>query len=419
MDARSIDTANRAAGSRDAMRSKAPELLFLSHCVPNPPDKGEKIRAFHLLENLLRHYRVHVVCFTRNPDDIPHAKALEERCESVYVELLPPKTALLKAGMRFALGGSLTAGYFSSARLGKHLARFQKSSIAATIVFSSAMAHYAPAGIPILIDMVDVDSEKWMQYSEMRKPGFLYRWEGSRLREVERQVAMQAGCTFLTTAQERALLERIAPGARVRAIENGVDFEFFHPERSPAAPPSPPYVVFVGVMDYYPNADACCWFADHVMPKLRQRAPECEFWIVGRSPSPAIDRLGSRKGIRVVGGVPDVRPYVAGARAVVAPLRIARGVQNKVLEALAMGKPVLASDSVCRTLGELPVGVTRCDQPEDYLDPIAALTTAPASTWEPSIREGARSRFQWASNMQVFLSELEAHAKLPRNGHTA
>lgn len=392
---------------------KAPEILFLSHCVPNPPDKGEKIRAYHLLDQLLGHYRVHLVCFTRNPEDVAHAHALKERCESVYVELLPA-TALLNAGVRFALGRSLTTAFYRSRRMEQRLSKFRTSAIAATVVFSSVMANYAPAGIPMLIDMVDVDSEKWMQYGEMRSLGFLYRLECLRLRAVEREAALRANCTFLTTAQEQVLLETIAPGARVRAIENGVDFEFFDPRRVAADGQQRPSVAFVGVMDYYPNADACCWFADHVIPALRARVPEYEFVIVGRNPSAAVERLGKREGIRVLGGVPDVRPYIAGARAVVAPLRIARGVQNKVLEALAMGKPVLASDPVCRTFGEqLPVGVTRCWTARDYVEGIEKLAGEPSVDWQAAIRESAQNRFQWESNMRPFLTEMEAQIRQP------
>jgi sugar transferase (PEP-CTERM/EpsH1 system associated) len=327
----------------------------------------------------------------------------------VYVELLPGKAALLKAGLGFVKGGSLTTTYYSSRRLEEHLKRFENAGIAAAVVFSSAMASYAPEGIPLLVDMVDVDSEKWSQYGELRWPGFLYRREAARLREVERRFAMRASCTFLTTEQERRILEKIAPGSRVRAIENGVDFDFFNPERCGAAEPAgAAYVAFVGVMDYFPNADACCWFAGQVMPELVRRVPGVEFWIVGRNPSRAVARLCERQGIRVVGGVPDVRPYVAGARAVVAPLRIARGVQNKVLEALAMGKPVLASDAVCRSFGGVPEGVIRCQTAEDYLKAVEKLAPEPAPQWHESIRNSARERFQWENNMQAFLSELES-----------
>lgn len=395
--------------SCSAYQSSSREILFISHCVPNPPDKGEKIRAYHLLRQLLPRYRVHLVCFTRNPADIAHAHALQSSCASVYVELLPPKQALLRAGFHFAFGQSLTTGYYRSPKLQNHLRKFSGSSIAATVAFSSAMVPYAPQGIPLVIDMVDVDSEKWEQYGDMRFPGFLYRTEAARLRKVERAAALRAGCTFLTTTQERHLLESIAPGARVRAIENGVDLSFFDPARvTPhSGPQNRPYVAFVGVMDYFPNADACRWFATSVLDTLRRRIPDCEFAIVGRDPSPDVKKLGELPGVRVIGPVPDVRPYVAGARAVVVPLRIARGVQNKVLEALAMGKPVLASEAVCRTLGQLPPGVTQCLSPGDYADAIAAIDNGPRG-WQSAIREGVRHRFEWDSNMRVVLEELEA-----------
>jgi sugar transferase (PEP-CTERM/EpsH1 system associated) len=278
---------------------------------------------------------------------------------------------------------------------------------AATVAFSSAMTPYAPATIPLYTDMVDVDSEKWFDYGRVRFGGFLYRIEGSRLRQVERECTARARCTWITTRQERNILEGIAPGSTVRDIENGIDTEYFDPSlvRVPHELAGRQIALFVGAMDYYPNVDACCRFALEILPELRKRAPRLEFFIVGRDPNRAVRRLGALPGVTVTGTVPDVRPYVAAARVSVASLRVARGMQNKVLEALSMGKRVLASPAVCATFGSnLPVGIFPCASSADYAD---ALSSLPDNEWEPEIRRGVEQRFSWSALSHQVYTDLE------------
>ena len=192
-------------------------------------------------------------------------------------------------------------------------------------------------------------------------------------------------------------------------MENGVDFDYF----DPLLPHDPPdlhrrFVVFVGAMDYYPNADAACWWASHVFPQVRRRQPDMEFFVVGRNPTRAVRRLAGQPGITVTGAVADVRPYLSAAEAVVAPLRIARGIQNKVLEALAMGKRTLASAAVCDTFGqELPLGIVPCRSPQDYLRFFQQGRTASTGS-SAAIRGAARRRFSWNTNLQTLTAELES-----------
>ena len=315
------------------------DILFLSHCVPNPPDKGEKIRAYHELVQLAASYRVHLACFARNSSEMAHANELRGRCASVYVEPLATRTGFARSALNYVAGGSLVGSYYGSRRLGQYVKSLSSRPLAAALVYSSVMSQYAPPEIPVILDMVDVDSEKWMQYGRMRRMGVLYHTEGRRLRRIEADAASKAARTLLSTRNEARLLESIAPGAHVRSMENGVDFDYF----DPSAPCRPldlrkRFVVFVGAMDYYPNADAACWFAAEVFPEIRRRQKDMELLIVGRNPTPAVRRLDAQPGIMVTGAVDDVRPYVNAAETVIAPLRIARGIQNKVLEALAMGK---------------------------------------------------------------------------------
>jgi len=385
------------------------DILFLSHCVPNPPDKGEKIRAYHELAHLAERYRVHLACFARSRAEMEDALALKDRCASVYVESLEAGRSLAGAGLRYLAGGCLTASFYGSRRMRRHIRSLAARPISVSVAYSSAMAQYAPAGIPLLLDMVDVDSEKWLQYGRMRRPGVLYRIEGRRLRRLEAAFVSRAACTFVSTRNEVRLLESFAPAADIHCMENGVDFARFDP--SAAGEPLPElrgrrFVAFVGAMDYYPNRDAACWFASRVFEPLRQRRPEVEFIAVGRNPSAEVRRLAGRPGIAVTGAVEDVRPYLQAAEAVVAPLRIARGIQNKVLEALAMGKCVLASPAVCETFGgKLPAGVVRCNSERDYLEFLSSGRQGPSGV---EIRGEARRRFAWDSNLAEIGAALES-----------
>ncbi|MGH9611523.1 MAG: TIGR03087 family PEP-CTERM/XrtA system glycosyltransferase [Bryobacteraceae bacterium] len=387
------------------------DLLYLAHCVPNPPDKGERIRAFYELNRLVERHRVHLVCFARSEADERNARALEDRCASVYVERHRSKIALSLAAVRFGLGGCLTTSFYRSRRMWEHVQSLaRRVRLGASIIYSSAMAPYTPDGVPFLLDLVDVDSEKWMQYARTRFPGFAYRVEGGRLRRVETDYAKRSHFTYLSTNQELTVFRGFAPEALVECLENGVDFERFNP----SLPLSPPelrdrsFLVFVGAMEYFPNADGVGWFAREVFPKLRRQVPGLEFFIVGRDPTPAVLRLGQEDGVAVTGAVDDIRPYVASARAVVAPLRIARGIQNKVLEGLAMGKPVFASSAICQTFApELPMGVISCPTPEDFVASIAAQLP-PRACVDSAIREAAMRRFSWDRNLDLLSAALDS-----------
>jgi sugar transferase (PEP-CTERM/EpsH1 system associated) len=395
------------SGRQDARRDR--HLLFLSHCVPNPPQKGEKIRAFHLLSQLVEKYSVHLVCFAKRRSEIEDARQLEACCSSVYVEPLPRKLALAGAAVKFAVGGCLTTSFYGSKTIRRHVESLRKFPVFATVAYTSAMAQYAPEDIPMILDMVDVDSEKWLEYASARWPGWAYRVESKRLRRLESQYARRATCTFFSTVPEKDLFQEFAPGPRALCMENGVDFDYFNPLLSPPTADlgGRNFVVFVGEMDYYPNVDAARWFANGIFAEVRKRQPNLEFFVVGRNPVAAVRRLAELDGVTVTGAVPDIRPYVTSARTAVAPLRIARGIQNKVLEALALGKPVLVSSAVSKTFGsDLPAGVIPCSSEQEFID---TLENIGSRSCEPDarIRNEARNRFTWDTNCQALLLEVE------------
>lgn len=372
------------------------ELLYLSHCVPNPPDKGEKIRAYHELNALAARHRVHLSCFAHSEKEMEDARALLDRCASVYVAPLFPRALhLVRAGVRFAAGGSLMDAFYSSRRFSADLLELLESRpVRAAVVYTAVMAPFVPAGMPFVLDMADVDSEKWRAYAGQRKPRFLFQTEAERLARLEAREARRARTVLVTTAAEREALMRLAPEARCEVMENGVDTDYFDPSRCPEDPrlARRRYLLFCGQLDYFPNAQGIADFARHVFPSLRRRDPHLELIIVGRNPAPRVLALASLEGVEVAGTVDDVRPYYRHALATVVPLKIARGIQNKVLESLAMDRPVLASPEVCRTLGaELPRGVACCASTEDY----AALPEA------RGIRREAMRRFSWKDNLRA------------------
>jgi glycosyltransferase involved in cell wall biosynthesis len=249
----------------------------------------------------------------------------------------------------------------------------------------------------VILDMSDVDSEKWFQYAAMRRGAFLFAAEGRRLRQEEILYTARARHTIVMTAQERNLLRSFSPSATISYVENGVDFDSFDPA-SVSPPPglrSRKFLAFIGYMDYYPNVQAVVWFADHVFGCLQKRIPDLEFAIVGRNPRASVLALARRPGIWVAPQPSDVRPYLMASAGVVAPLHLARGIQNKVLEALAMGKTVFASTPICSTFGpDLPAGIVQCRDTAEFIRRISAVSLRPAAS-DPSIRAAAQARFSW------------------------
>lgn len=384
------------------------ELLYLSHCVPWPPNKGEKIRAYHELTALAERRRVHLSCFARTEEEFAEARKLLDRCASVYcAPLFPFSLHLARAGLRFLTGDSLNDAFYSSRRFSQELlALLESRPIGGAVAYTAVMAPFVPSGMPFVLDMTDVDSEKWLAYARYRKPSVLFETEAKRLVRLETAQARRARLTLLTTAAERETLLRLDASLRCEVMENGVDFDFFAPERAPEDPrlAARQYLLFCGTLDYFPNEQGIAEFARNIFPQLRQREPALELWIVGRNPTPRILALGAIPGVEVAGTVDDVRPYYRYAHATVVPLSIARGIQNKVLESLAMDKPVLASPAVCQTFGgSLPEGVRCCRTAEDYAAPLAGK----------DIRRSAKQRFSWKKNLAVLERAVAALEREP------
>ncbi|HWZ70238.1 MAG TPA: TIGR03087 family PEP-CTERM/XrtA system glycosyltransferase, partial [Casimicrobiaceae bacterium] len=271
-------------------------------------------------------------------------------------------------------------------------------------------------GVRTVVDFVDMDSAKWDAYAQ-RRPwpvAALYRREAQRLLAFEKLVAARAEASLFVTREEARLLSQAAPGCanRIVAIENGVDSEYFSPSHvfeSPFAAGEHP-IVFTGTMDYWPNVDAVAWFAREVLPQIRQHDARARFHIVGMNPNSQVRALQG-DAVSVAGRVDDVRPYLGHARAVVAPLRVARGIQNKVLEAMAMGRPTVVT-SACAAVLTARAGVEL-----ETADDASAFAAKVLAVMDPQRGDGmgrqARARiladYAWSSRL-ARLDDLFARA---------
>lgn len=398
------------------------ELLFLAHRIPYPPNKGDKIRSYYLLKHLSRHFRVHVGAFVDDQDDWKHVEALSGMV-SGELKLLPlqPGAARLRSAGGLISGEPLTLPYYQDDAMQDWVARLIAAHpIRQAVVFSSAMAQYLEAypDIRRIVDFVDIDSDKWRQYAERKTwpMSWVYRREARTLLEYERHIAASfAAATFVSDA-EAALFKQLAPecAERVGYYNNGVNLDYFSAnwEFDDPYPAGVRALVFTGAMDYWANVDAVSWFAREVLPAVRARFPDAHFYIVGSRPTPAVLALAG-EGITVTGGVPDVRPYIAHAALSVAPLRIARGIQNKVLEAMAMSKPVVVSPQALEGITAHPAHEVILA--EDAAAFAAAITAQLASPDE-AIGQAARHCVERLYSWDTSLAHLDALLGLPPDG---
>jgi len=328
-------------------------ILYLSHCVPYPPNKGEKIRAFHQIRLLSRENTIHLACVARQREDLDHLKELRRYCASidwVYRKKSMPRrilaTLALLAGKPFA--------FYSRELEGRIAQKLRSEKFDRIYVFTASMAEYIRqvSGIPKVMDFVDVSSELWRDYANYHSIPFswLCRLKAERLARYEDEVARLFDHSVFVSEKEASLFRRRGSNCRVSVIPNGVDLEYFSPLRDGSLQPEPPIIAFTGTMDYLPNVDAVAYFCRSVFPLIRGVLPQAHFHIVGRNPAARVKKLGREPQVTVTGSVPDVRLYLARSRVVVAPFRLGRGIQNKILEAMASGIPVVGTTTAFQGL---------------------------------------------------------------------
>jgi sugar transferase (PEP-CTERM/EpsH1 system associated) len=399
-------------------------LLYLVHRLPYPPNKGDKVRSYHLLKHLSQRHRVFLGTFVDDPADEAYLDTVRAICPDLYVARLNPRTARLRSLTGLLTHQALGLRYYRDADLQAWVNQtLVAHKMDAAIVFSSVMAQYVSCAsgntiLPLLVDFVDVDSAKWTQYAASHKwpLSWLYRREGARMLAYERAVAARAQRSFFVTENETALFRNMAPESahRVGVISNGVDADYFSPDPACASPftdtdghPEQMPLVFTGAMDYWPNIDAVTWFVQQILPLLRQTWPQLCFYIVGRSPSPAVLALASSV-VVVTGTVPDIRPFLQHAAVVVAPLRVARGIQNKILEAMAMARPVVASQSCVEAIDARPgEELISAAEATDFVREIDALLKAPVRA--AAVGQSGRRRVVQSYSWDAHLGRLDEH----------
>lgn len=389
-------------------------ILFLSHRVPYPPNKGEKIRAFHQLKALAARHEVDLFTLADDPADLQHRDVLGGICREVTIAPLNPVHSKLRTLPYLLTRRPLTVPYFFSLKLKRAVsAAFARRRYDRIFLYCSAMAQYVERAwtTPIVADLVDVDSNKWKQYSQVTSMpmSWVYRREWRRLRAYEKDVCDRAARVLVTTEREAELVRELPTSAPVNVVPVGIEVgdPVIRMQESPT-------MIFVGDMGYFPNQQAVIWFCHQVLPKVRQAVPQARFLIVGRNPNHKVRSLGSIPGVEVTGQVPEVKPYLAQASVSVAPFLVAAGIQTKVLEAMNHGLPVVASPPIARSL--LPP-VANCiqtaQQPAEWAAVLIELLQNPdrAAQLGAEARKAVAETYDWRSVLTQFVQLVEAGAE--------
>lgn len=389
------------------------DILFLAHRIPYPPNKGDKIRSWNVLRYLAERHRVRLGCFIDDPADWAYCGHLRALCADSLFVPLDPRWAKLRSLRGLLTGQPLSLPYYADRRMRDWVnGHLRAGGLDVAFGFSSVMGQYllggAAAPLRRLMDFIDVDSDKWRQYAaSTRWPmAAIYAREARRLATFEKQVAAAFDHSLFVSAAEAQLFNSMAPGldGKVHALENGVDTAYFDPDCpvDTADCGGAPVAVFTGAMDYWANVDAVCWFAEAVWPHIRARHAGARFYIVGGKPAPAVKALESEAGIVVTGRVDDVRPYLKAAAVAVAPMRIARGVQNKVLEAMAMGKAVVTTSQGLEGIAaEVGLHVLAADQADGFAAAVLDIIGQPdrASRMGQAARRHVVARYGWQARL--------------------
>lgn len=395
-----------------------PALVFLCQRLPYPPIKGERITSFNLLRYLTRHYRVFVGTFIDDPADDAEIPKLRSMVAELHVDTIRKPWAYVRALPRWLRGEPISFALFRSRRLERWLDGVEsREQPVAIVTHSSNISTYAvdkfrrgEAGAPVrILHFADVDSEKFAAYAA-RAAGFrrwLFATEARRVRREERRLTAGADAIGFVSDEEAELFRSVLATHRERVVTlpNGVDTEMFAPDRNPQAPfqSRGAALVFTGAMDYAPNVEAVTWFAQHVFPGIRERLPHAQFLIVGVNPAADVRKLAAEPAVIVTGRVASVTAYLAHAQVAVAPLQIARGVQNKVLEAMAMAKPVVVSKGAMTGIAARSGEHLMCaESPSEWIEACVGLIRDPdrARRMGVAARRLVIERYNWEAQFR-------------------
>jgi len=405
------------------------KILYIAHRIPYPPNKGDKIRTFNEIKYLSASHEIHLACLADNPDDMKYEINLRKYCEKI--KIIPLNTKLAKIKSLLALFGKapLTISYFYSRSLQKTINNWlSQTQYEAVLCFSSPMAEYlfqSPvlnpslnSNIPVLImDFCDIDSEKWEQYAgRTRFPlNIIYKIEKKRLFQYEKQINNIFHHSVVVSQREKDLFQDLYPNAKnITAIPNGVDHEYFSPTAcfnnlKSERENHDPIIVFTGAMDYYANIEGVTWFCHDILPGIKKEFPRTKCYIVGSNPALKVKDMENIEGVKVTGFVDDIRPYYQLADVCVVPLRIAAGIQNKVLEAMSMEKSVVTT---AKALEGIPAVIDEHilieDNPQNFSSTVIKLlkNSEQRKTLGTNARKFVKYEFNWKTNMKMLGSLL-------------
>jgi sugar transferase (PEP-CTERM/EpsH1 system associated) len=403
-------------------------VLFLCHRLPYPPNKGDKIRSYHLLQHLLERHTVYLGCFIDDPNDfdyLEHVKSLVEgRCKILP---LPRYVQRMRMVSALANGRPLSTASFYDKSLQEWINQLiTDGGVDRAVLFGSAMAPYllGPCRLAknrVVLDMVDIDSDKWRQYAHNSSGPlkFVYARESRTLFDLEREAVDSFGASLFVSDFETRTWQKLCPNGseRVFTSRNGVDIEYFSPDRTFLTPyhKGELPIVMTGRMDYRPNTQGAAWFASKVLPIVRKTVPSARFYIVGAEPPASLKALANSD-VVVTGSVDDIRPYIAHASVAVAPLHMARGVQNKVLEAMAMGKIVVATTPATRALDVTPGReLYVANEPQEFAAAVITAMRTDGSFLGNSAKVHIADNYNWKKNLAIIDQLLDRPASLARN----
>jgi polysaccharide biosynthesis protein PslH len=381
------------------------KILYVCHRVPYPPQRGGKIRPFNMISHFSKKHEVTVASLARSREEFEESKGLERHCKELICERVTPLAAGARMLLRTPTRIPFSMGYFFSPRLKSRIeAAVARERFDFVFVHCSSVAQYVADihGIPKILDFGDMDSQKWLIYGQLRTfpLSLAYTLEGKKLEAEERRLSPLFTVNTCTTQEELATLRGFGTGVPSDWFPNGVDHAYFAPS---AEPYDPDLISFIGRMDYYPNQEAMFRFCKSTLPLIREQRPQTKLVIIGANPSAQIKQLANLPGVSVTGSVPDVRPHVTRSAVNVAPLRIARGTQNKILESMAMGVPVVTSDVAARGVDAVPGEHLLCaTTPMEESQALLSLLSDPSRRKRFSEAGRARvlSHHDWRASMR-------------------
>ncbi|TVO73617.1 MAG: TIGR03087 family PEP-CTERM/XrtA system glycosyltransferase [Sedimenticola selenatireducens] len=397
-----------------------PPLLYLCHRIPYPPNKGDKIRSYHLLRYLCEHYEVYLGAFIDDPNDWKYVSVVNEMCSESLFLALNPSRAKIRSLTALVNGEALTLPYYFNRKMAEWVNQIvTQKHIERVIVYSSAMAQYVEENNSTItkrvIDFVDIDSDKWRQYAEKKTwpMNWIYRREAKKLLSYEKFISTSFDASLFVSSAEADLFRSLIATSdeEITYYNNGVDTDYFSPS-SDFVNPYPEdrdIVVFTGAMDYWPNIDAVIWFAQEVLPEIARHNPDLYFYIVGSNPSENVRKLADLPRIEVTGRVEDIRPYLQFAKVAVAPMRVARGIQNKVLEAMAMEKTVVVTPQGYEGINAvIGTEVIIAENAQEMINIIPKVVSGDYPRMGSIARSRVQSDFNWEANLPIVGHWLEA-----------